>query len=470
MNVRRYTSGLATAALLAALPALPAAEPPGVVSPTLPVTPQPVEALGIDGVEGNTADSAAIDLPLNRAFRVRLSGTSALPGVLRVVDAATGELRPAREMTLSFLSGGHKPAAWDGPSGTGSVVQTVAAGADGSFSVAGLKPGLYSVVGRGPEGYLAFGLHVLPAESAGDASSLDVIASPPADVAVIAGLAGRYMAAPGNGPPLGAAAATAPAAATPLRTVSAERLASYEEADDLQGTRAPTKRHVIEIGADGVAGGRVVALYDGTGLARPFGTARVFMLRNGAVAAQDVTGADGSYSLSGLTEGIYTLAVMSPIGVTVTAVEVETARDADVAGVSTGPFRRVAARRVVRQGCDNCTETAIIPPLDGGFTLFDVPVGRPLGGGGPFGGGGFGGGLGGGAAGGGLPGGLLPALLLGGGVAAAIALSSDDDDGDVEAASPTFPDTDGNGGNGGDGGNGNGGDGEEDDGGDDLDG
>ena len=452
MSARRLLSGSATAALLAAMPALPAAEPPALVD--LPpanaaegfVVEPPAAADSIPDVDA--ADT--VDRPLDRAFRVRLSEAGSLPVTVRMVDPATGDVVPATGMTLSFLSGGQVPAAWEGPAGVGTVAVTAAAGADGKATVAGLTPGIYSVVGRGTQGYLAFGLDVLPAGPAdGQTSRLDVIASPAADVATISGLAARYMRAAGDAP-VGAPAATAERVA-PAARVPGPRTVNFEETEDLEGLKAPTKRPVLKIGADGSARGRLVALYDGTGLARPVDLGRVFMIRGGSVAAQVTPNERGEFTVTGLTDGVYTLAALSPIGVAAVGIEVETAEEVDVA--DSGAFRNVAMRRVVKQNNDDF-ETAIVPPLDGGFTLFDVPVGPVRGfapGGSGLGGfGGAAGAAGGGAAGGGLPGGLLLPLLIGGGVAAAIA-ASDDDDGDVEAASPSAPS---NGADGGDGGNG----------------
>ena len=431
MPVRRLLSGSAAAALLAGLPALPAAEPPVLLSPAAPAVP------GVSDAPVAVDSGVVADAPVDRAFRVRLNAAGSLPVTVRT--SVGGELAPAAGLTLSFLSGGHVPAAWQGPAGAGEVAVTAAVGADGSAEVAGLAPGIYSVVGRSETAYVAFGLHVLPAADGGD-SRLSVIASPAADVAVVAGLAGRYMRAdgvPAGAAPLGGAAAPA---AAPAPAVS--RVVNYEESDDLAGTKVPLKRTVLEIDEDGTARGRLVSLYDGTGMARPVDSGRVFLIRDGAVATQVVPDAAGEFTVTGLSDGLYTLAALNPIGVSVVGLEVRSAAATDVAGADASPFRKVSMRRVRQQG--NNFETAIVPPLDGGFTLFDVPVGRggPLGGGG-FGGGGFGGGgLAGGAGGGGLPGGLLPALLIGGGIAAAVAAGSDDDDGDDAAVSPAAPDQD----------------------------
>ena len=458
MIARRLLSGSAAAALLAGLPALPAAEPPALAPP--PVSDLPLAGIadetfpGLERSEPAAAPAEVSERLVDRAFRVRLNENATLPVKVRVAGDG-GELVPATGLTLSFLSGGHVPAAYAGPAATGEVAVSVAAGADGTVDVTGLTPGIYSVVGRNGSAYVAFGLHVLPGAAGAAPSRLDVIASPAADVAVVAGLAGRYMRAAGDAPagaaPLGAAGEVAPAA-----PAAATRMVKYDETEDLAGVRTPTKRPVLKIGADGVARGRLVSLYDGTGTARPVDSGRVFLIRDGAVASQVEPNAEGEFTVNGLTDGLYTLAALNPIGVSVVGLEVETAGAADVADdADASPFRKVAMRRVVRRQNNDNFETAIVPPLDGGFTLFDVPVG-PAGGfapGGGFGGGGLGGAAAGGAAGGGLPGGLLPALLIGGGIAAAVIASSDDDDGDDDAVSPARPGN-GNGQGGGNRGNG----------------
>lgn len=92
--------------------------------------------------------------------RVQLQKDGSLKGVVNLMDHRTGRMREILDLTVYFVNNG-----------------TVVAKADventGAFTVVGLNPGLYSVVGAGKDGAFAIGVEVLGAEfdAAADASS-----------------------------------------------------------------------------------------------------------------------------------------------------------------------------------------------------------------------------------------------------------------------------------------------------------
>src|SRR5690606_18954330 len=81
-----------------------------------------------------------------RPYQVRLNAAGELEGRVNVVNPATGELGTAQEMTIAFLQQGR-------------VVAQRSPGIEGRFQVP-LPPGVYSVVGSGPDGYIAYAMHV----------------------------------------------------------------------------------------------------------------------------------------------------------------------------------------------------------------------------------------------------------------------------------------------------------------------
>ena len=278
---------------------------------------------------------------------MRLAEDGTLTGTVRVADAA-GAVRPAKALTLVFLADSQVPAAFDGGAIAAKVAAKATPKSDGRYVVSGLTPGLYSVVGRGEEGFMTFGLHVLPA---GEGSSeFDVMAAPPKDVAVIAALAGRFVAGPAAAELSAAAARTAPAVDK-----------TFEESEALAGSAAPIKRSVVRVAADGTLTGQLVTLYDGTGAARPFSDSQVFLLRDGEVVQKATPDAAGSYELTDLTDGVYTLASLGRTGVSTVAIEVAVA-DAVVDNAAASPFRRVALRKVVRRQAAGFP-VAVVPPF-----------------------------------------------------------------------------------------------------------
>ncbi len=83
-------------------------------------------------------------------YSVRLRNDGNLPGKIVVADKELAEnLRYAK---LTFLKDDQV------------VARTDSDARDGSFNVAGLKPGIYSVIAAGPAGYSSFAFDILPAE------------------------------------------------------------------------------------------------------------------------------------------------------------------------------------------------------------------------------------------------------------------------------------------------------------------
>src|SRR5690606_12646525 len=85
-----------------------------------------------------------------RPYQVRLNPAGEIEGRVNIVNPASGGVSTAQAMTITFLQRGR-------------VVAQRNPGIEGSFQVA-LSPGVYSVVGSGPDGYFAYAMHVLPSE------------------------------------------------------------------------------------------------------------------------------------------------------------------------------------------------------------------------------------------------------------------------------------------------------------------
>ena len=92
-----------------------------------------------------------------RSHRIRLSADGFLPGRINLVDAETGAIRVLKDIKVMFIQNGQ-------------VVSTAVPGEGGMFQADGLQPGVYSLAAIGPEGYVAYGLEVLPPANPGPAA------------------------------------------------------------------------------------------------------------------------------------------------------------------------------------------------------------------------------------------------------------------------------------------------------------
>lgn len=384
-----------------------------------------------------------------RNHRIRLSADGFLPGRINLVDAETGAVRVLTDIKVMFIQNGQ-------------VKATAVPGEGGMFQAAGLQPGVYSLAAIGPEGYVAYGLEVLPpappapilpaAEQNQSASvdgfvetepvffqevssvlSIDSLAIPRRDFDAVIQLARSYI-------PAELLNATSPEEADAIAPPGPP-LDVAPPADDSEPT-ANLKYHAVQIAADGTLSGRTRRVHPQTGRPTRLRRLNVFLVQNNEIVAQAPVSENGTFTFSSVAPGTYSFVAAGLEGFTAFSLQAVSSAavtdDADIAkdlivpvafqvggpmylldGVLVGPRDLAAALRELL--------------LNAGVDVAALEAANPIGAGGDLGvpGGGFGGG-GGGFAGGGD--GLLGALLgaaLGAGVAALV-----DDDGGIKRQTP----------------------------------
>ena len=288
----------------------------------------------------------------------------------------------------------------------GRIVQVKRVGIGGVAQIGNVAPGAYTVLANGNEGIAAYGIYL------GDGAhsvSNHVGLVPMRDAGVVMNLIQTHLEGGQTGAP---ALAPAPAAA--------EAAAFGEDDGD------------FEMDADGSVTGRATMPAPAGQVRTPISNLYVAFVREGQVVAQTQTDANGYFSVTGMTSGIYSVAVAGPGGFAVYS-----------AGV-TQPEAHVQARvkrlqfvafRAARSG------SSIVPANSKDFKLFKptivpprpVPPPPPA----PPGGGGFGGGgSGGGGGGGGGALGLLAGAGIGAGIGAALANRGNNNNTPVTPAKP----------------------------------
>lgn len=304
----------------------------------------------------------------------------------------------------------------------GFVSSTAEVSANGTFQLADLTPGVYTLVYQSEAGFAAFALHVVSANSqVALPTSVVVSASnlrPSRALTTIA----RYQPVSGGEEPQIASVESLPLPSTPMK--AAAYRVTQNSAGGLNG------RFLLPGSADGAI--------------RPAANVNVMIIRDEEVVAQSVTGNEGTFEIANLAPGTYSLLASGRGGFAVIGFElvaagtpVASSRAADGEGAlvslmvqDQGGLEVVlapASPDVMGMGSSEPTDED-----DPGAVVMD-PMGTPGAGGGGFGGGGFGGGGGGGAFGGG---GALGLAAIGGVIAAVIA---SDDDSTPRPASPAIP-------------------------------
>jgi hypothetical protein len=236
-----------------------------------------------------------------RNYRVRLQPGGVLPGRMNVIEPLTGLPTFARQMNIAFVQNGQ-------------VVHEVAAGSEGRFEVTGMAPGIYSVVGSGPDGYVAYGIEVLPAElqagrfakgdvqpvafqEVGAVLEIDSLAVPPSDFPVVVEIAGSHLPASVIG--------DSPDPADP-ELQPGEALGEADYQDDVNGDHAvDLHRHDVRLQADGSLSGRLTRLDPLTGRPTRIRRLNVFLVQDNEIIAQAPVDPLGMFRLAGLAPGLY---------------------------------------------------------------------------------------------------------------------------------------------------------------------
>lgn len=293
--------------------------------------------------------------------------------------------------------------------------------ANGTFQIADLNPGVYTLVYQSESSFAAFALHVVSANSqVALPTSVVVSASnlrPNRALTTIA----RYQPVSGGDEPQIAAVETLPLPSTPMKA------AAYR----------------VTQNSSGGLNGRFLLAGSAEGAIRPAANVNVMIIRDEEVVAQSVTGNEGTFEIANLAPGSYSLLASGRGGFAVigfelvppgTPVAASRAVDGDGALVSLTVQDQGGLEVVLAPASPDVMGMGGSEPTnedESGAIVMD-PMGTP-GAGGGFGGGGFGGGGGGGAFGGG---GALGLAAIGGVIAAVIA--SDDDD-SPRPSSPAIP-------------------------------
>lgn len=358
-----------------------------------------------------------------RPYQVRLNSAGELEGRVNIVNPATGEVSTAQEMTITFLQ-------------RGTVVAQRRPGIDGNFQVP-LAPGVYSVVGAGPDGYIAYAMHVLPAEltvdngAAGETQpvafqevlsqlSIDTVAVPVTDLPMVVNLARN------NIPPELLSPTPSGEGLVPGLPLAPEERHELPQTPDVA-----LNGHQVQIGEDGRLVGRMHRLNQNGEPVR-IRRLNVFLVRDNQVLAQAPVSELGRFEFFDVAEGVYSFVAAGMDGLA--AFTMQAVSGPDLAGVPDElDFSFVAANGEANAAATTDPESTGYAVNAAESTNQQQGGAGPLaeGSGFPGGGGGVGGG-GGTAGGGGFGGGdsgWLAALIAGGiGAGVGYALADDDDD------------------------------------------
>lgn len=401
-------------------------------------TPQTVDVL-LAQAEG---DSFAARL---RNHRVRLSADGFLPGRIHLVDSETGALRALRDIKVLFIQDGQ-------------VKSTATPGESGTFQADGLQPGIYSLAAIGPEGYVAYGLEILPPAPAGppaapaeETASIDgfvatqpvyfqevgsvlaieSLAIPRRDFDAVIQLARSYIPADILNAP---SPSELPASAQP-----------GEQSDEPPPTdEAPAatslRNHAVVIGADGTLSGRTRRVHPQTGRPTRLRRLNVFLVQDNQVVAQSPVSENGTFTFSSVTPGTYSFVASGLEGFSAFSVQAVAADQ--VSGAQELADELIVPVAFQGGGEMYLLDGVLVSPQDlaaalkellqnAGVNVAAIEAANPALG--SLGSGGGGGGGGGGPAGGGD--GLLGALL-GAAIGAGVAALADDGNG-VNRQTPT---------------------------------
>ncbi|MBX3439407.1 MAG: hypothetical protein KF861_18105, partial [Planctomycetaceae bacterium] len=244
-----------------------------------------------------------------RNYRVRLDANGRLPGRINIIDPNTGLPAPARDLTIALLQNGRK-------------VTEFHPGINGVFEAEGVLPGVYSLVGHGEEGYIAYGLEVLPAvanvdlnddsalqqvafQEIGTELQIDSLAVPPQDGPSVLRLATEHLPAE----IVAAASAIAANADAVPPAVDSGDLTELNEIEDNPGEEtvysANLHQHDIRLDANGSLTGRIRSLHPQTGQPVRIRRLNVFLVKNNQIVAQAPVTPLGVFTFPDLSEGTY---------------------------------------------------------------------------------------------------------------------------------------------------------------------
>jgi len=266
-----------------------------------------------------------------RSHRIRLSSDGFLPGRINLVDAETGAVRVLKDVKVMFIQDGQ-------------VKATAVPGEGGTFQAAGLQPGVYSLAAIGPEGYVAYGLEILPpaapnpvlpaAEKDQTASldgvvetepvyqevtsvlSIDSLAIPRRDFDAVIQLARSYI-------PAELLSATSPQEADAV-SPPGEPLDEPPPTDETEGN-SNMRHHAVQIGADGTLSGRTRRVHPQTGRPTRLRRLNVFLVQNNEIVSQAPVSENGTFTFSSVAPGTYSFVAAGLEGFTAFSLQAVTA-------------------------------------------------------------------------------------------------------------------------------------------------
>ena len=225
-----------------------------------------------------------------------------------MIDAETRQLTPVKDMRLYFVR-------------SGEVVQRVEAMADGKFIARRLPPAVYSLIGAGPDGFIAYSMQVLPplSEDNNDTNgalggarhrpeqppqlAIDAIAVPPSNFGAIRKLIRAHV-------PSGAEVAKREEAATDA--IPAEARSVDDPVADMKDYVPATsiRSHQIRLQPDGRLLGRVRRQRTQTGRPLAVRQVQVFLVQDDIVMARTSINESGVFAFDDVPAGVYSLVVV----------------------------------------------------------------------------------------------------------------------------------------------------------------
>ncbi len=346
------------------------------------------------------AEQTAVSPPVvlqDRSHDVFLNADGSLSGRLSSVGSADGNPIPASGLMVRLTRNGRS-------------VATAQTNEEGMFVVPGLQPGVYGLIASGSNGYGVYGFRLRSHADAGGAAAgfdagVNSVVVPARDFATVKRLIAERFVPVDRSRPI-------------------QELWSTEDGVKGvfgQGEPATTiATHQVQLEPGGSVSGEVNLMNPLSGSLYPVSNLMVYFVSNNTIVGSSQVNADGSFVVTGLSSGFYSVVASGDDGVMAMGVEVI---DPIAFQLKHGTYSLTSvAASLQLSGApvdpSNFTTSVTDPGVSEEQPL-SVPMGMPFGGGG--------GGFGGGGAGGGGGGGGLLGTLLGAGVGAGIGAAIADD-------------------------------------------
>ena len=242
-----------------------------------------------------------------RTERVRLSGEGTLAGHMSTLTGANAT-GPTAKLTVVLLQGGR-------------VISRAEADADGNFLLSNVNPGVYTLLGAGPSGYLCLGLEAISATNRATVLSdrppvkvwnvgsqevrslveIDGLAVPPSDFGALGDLI-RAQIPPGL------------VEKELLRQKNPKDLKprtprEYEpapdSADEGPADNVALRQHQVRVTTDGQVVGRMRRIHPQSGLPAKVRRMSVFLIQDNRIVSQAPVSETGQFTLKNVTPGFH---------------------------------------------------------------------------------------------------------------------------------------------------------------------